>query len=189
MWTRLALPPTFLLSLPFVSLWLLGCQDLSRFETQPGEAYCGTMVSSPVFHEGLLPAAVPPVLPIRLELNIHALDSLPGVVTTGDKATGLCAASGQPLLNHAPLRAIPTLAHDQLSLLEFGDGREQNLMAWVDSTCQGTLLGVLSLMKDSTIELRLLKPKPFPAPGAAPADQPGFGLFTLARKAESNCSY
>lgn len=173
----------------YVSLSLLGCQDLKRFEARPGEAYCGTMVSSPVFHEGMLPAGVPPVLPMRLDLNIHSLDTLPGTLTTGDRATGLCSASGQPLFDKARLRALKPLAHDQLSLLEFGEGREFNQLCWVDSTCQGTLLGVLSFMKDGSLEVRLLKPKPLPSEDAPPADQPGFGLFNLARKAESNCSY
>jgi len=168
---------------------LLGCQNLSRFEVKPGEAYCGSLISSPTFHEGLLPAGVPPVLPMRLELNLNALDTEPGTVTTGDSASGLCSGDGLPLLNHSPLRAIRPLQHDQLSQLEFGDGRDMNLMLWMDSTCQGSLLGVLSLMRDSSLEMRIFKPKPQTVETAPPSAQSGFGVFTLTKKPASNCAY
>ncbi len=172
-----------------VSLWLLGCQNLSRFEIKPGEAYCGSLISSPAFHEGLLPAGVPPVLPIRIELNLQALDTEPGSVTTGDSASGLCSGAGLPLFNHAPLRAIRPLQHDQLSQLQFGQGRDMNLMLWMDSTCQGSLLGVLSLMQDSSLEMRVFKPKPQTVETAPPSDQSGFGVFVLTQKPASNCAY
>ena len=104
---------------------------------------------------------------------------MPGVITTDDAARGLCSDDGRPLIDQAPLRAIEELSHDPLSLLEFGDGREHNFFGWVDSTCQGTMVAVVSLMSDDKVEVRLLKPAPLPMPDAPPERRPGFALFPL----------
>ena len=97
---------------------------------------------------------------------------------------GLCASSGTVLFDNAPLRAIPELDHDPLSTLEFGEGRDYNFFAWVDSTCQGTMLSLVSLMRNDAIEVRLLKPAAMPPAEAQAAHRPGFALFTLSRKNE-----
>ena len=111
-----------------------------------------------------------------------------GRLSSDDAAQGLCSADGLALFNGAPLRTMPALDRDPLSSVEFGSGRDYNFFAWVDSSCQGTMLAVVSLMRNDDIELRLLKPKPLPAPGAGPADQPGFGLFYLSRP-NSGCGF
>jgi hypothetical protein len=160
----------------------LGCRDLSRFDTSGEEAYCGSLVSSPLFQEGFLPEGVPPRLRLKLTLDTDAMTSRPGELTSDDADQGLCSADGRPLLDHAPLRAIEELSHDPLSLLEFGDGREHNFLGWVDSTCQGTLLSVVSLMSDGNVEVRLLKPAALAPPDAPPEAKPGFALFPLERR-------
>lgn len=166
----------------------LGCRDLSRFDTEGNEAYCGSLVSSPAFQEGFVPAGVPPQLRLKLQLDTDTLTSRPGMLTTNDADTGLCSSEGRPLIDQAPLRAIEELSHDPLSMLEFGDGREHNFFAWVDSTCQGTLLAVTSLMNDGNVEVRLLKPAALPAGDAPPERKPGFALFPLERQ-DQGCGF
>jgi hypothetical protein len=174
--------------LPLLALSGLGCRDLSRFDTEGSAAYCGAIVSSPLFQEGFVPAGAPPRLQMSLTLDADALASRPGEMSTDDAERGLCSADGRPLIDRAPLRAIEELSHDSLSALEFGDGREHNFLAWVDSTCQGTLLAVVSLMSDGKVEVRLLKPAALPPPDAPPDRKPGFALFTLEREDEG-CGY
>ncbi len=180
--------PAFLLA----SL-LLGCNSVDRFDTQGATAYCGSLVGAP-FEEGLVPDGIRPrKLGLELKLNTAALTArgdtsvVVGKLSSDDTEWGLCAPSTGPLFAAAPLRTLPALDHDRLSLLEFGSGRDYNFFAWVDSTCQGTLLSVVSLMRNDDIEVRLFKPAPQAAEGAPPAEQTGFGLFFLQRRAEG-CS-
>ncbi len=173
--------------------WLLvfssaGCRDLSRFDTHGNEAYCGSIVSSPVFQEGFLPQGVPPRLRLKLLLDTEQLTSRPGQLTTDDADRGLCSSDGRPLLDQAPMRAIDELERDALSTLEFGDGREHNFFTWVDSTCQGTMLAVTSLMNDGGVEVRLLKPAALPPPEAGPDRKPGFALFPLKLQ-DNGCGF
>ena len=108
------------------------------------------------------------------------------IAPTTNDVTGLCEP--RPILDGSPLRAIAEVQNDPLSLLEFGDGREYNFLAWVDSTCQGTLLAVVSLMKNDDVEVRLLKPKAAPAADALSADRPGYIVFQLKRRSEG-CTF
>lgn len=160
------------------------CRSLDRFDSKPGTAYCGAMVSAGFVRGGLLPANARPSLGMRLTLDTSKLDTTPGVVSTDDFVRGLCAPL--PLFQEAPLRAIPQVANDELSLLEFGNGRELNFFAWVDSTCTETVLAVVSLMKDDSVEVRLLKPAPENT--ASPAEGPGFGIFRL-RQQRGTCGF
>jgi len=185
----------------------LGCTSLDRFDTDGNSAYCGPMVGSPAFHEGILPDGVPPALRMRMRLDIDALrertsrahgsgesgaqnETRPsqtvvvGNIATDDATYGLCAAEGTVLFDNAALRAIPELDHDPLSTLEFGDGRDYNFFAWADSTCQGTMLAVVSLMRNDGIEVRILKPATLPPSEAQAESRPGFALFTLSRRNE-----
>jgi hypothetical protein len=177
-----------------LSLVALGCSSLDRFDTHGTAAYCGALVAAPPFEEGLLPESARPSLDLALTLDTAALTergdkpAIVGHISTDDAATGLCSADGLPLFNGAPLRTMPALDRDALSALEFGSGRDYNFFAWVDSTCQGTLLAVVSLMRSDDVEVRLLKPKALPQVSAGPADQPGFGLFYLARQ-KTGCGF
>ncbi|MDQ2647877.1 MAG: hypothetical protein M3020_29035 [Myxococcota bacterium] len=199
------------LTTPFLAIALgvpcsLGCTSLDRFDTDGNAAYCGPMVGSPAFHEGVLPDGVPPALRMRMKLDIDALrertsraygsgesgsrnETRPSqTVVVGNIATdddnGLCASEGMALFDDSALRAIPELDHDPLSTLEFGDGRDYNFFAWADSTCQGTMLAVVSLMRNDDIEVRILKPATLPAADARAGSRPGFALFTLSRRDE-----
>lgn len=166
-----------------------GCRTLDRFRLGSNETYCGSMVSAPVFQEGLLPAG-PPTLRMRLDLDIDDLTGRPGPITTDDATPGhlgLCAPL--PLFDRAPLRAIPEVMHDAISTAQFGDGRDLNFFAWADSTCQGTTLNVISLMSDESVEVRVFKPAKLPPPDAGPDARPGFGLFQLKRIARKDCDF
>jgi hypothetical protein len=179
------------LTLSFVALGLLtsaGCRSLDRFETEAPSAYCGSLVGAPQFHEGFVRKGSPPSLSLRLELDMSALTTRPGTLTSDDRETGLCQAKDRPLFEQASLRAIPHLANDTLSQVDFGEGHDHDFFAWVDSTCQGTMLAVVSLLKNDAVEVRLLKPAADPPPDSPPERQPGFALFYLERR-DSGCGF
>ncbi len=167
------------------ALLLLGCRSLERFDTEPGVAFCGNVAGAPLINDGFLVDGQPPRLSARIRLDTTQLDATFGTLTTSD-TTGLCAPS--PLFDEAPLRAISQVQHDQLWLFDFGEGRDQNLMAWVDSTCLGTMVAIVSLMRDDSVELRLLKPRPAPTQATEAAERPGFALFQLQRR-KGQCGF
>ena len=174
------------LALGGLALW--GCRSLDRFDTHGNEAYCGSIVGAPLFHEGFVPENEPPALALRLTLDTGALLTRPGTLTSNDAASGLCRGDAQPLFDHASLRAIPEILHDTLSQADLGDGHEHDFFAWADSNCQGTMLAIVSLLKNGAVEVRLLKPAADPPPNAGPDRQPGFALFYLQRS-ESGCGF
>ena len=162
---------------------LFGCHNLDGFDTKPGFAYCGSIIGAPAFQAGFVPEDQPPQLALTLTLDTSKLTSEPGILRSNDAGTGLCGT--QPLFQGAPLRAIPEVDHDALSTLTFGEGHEHDFFAWVDSTCQGTMLAVVSLMKNNYVEMRLFKPERLPPPGATPAETPGFAVFQLNQTAQA----
>jgi hypothetical protein len=160
----------------------LSCGDLEGFTSKRGEAYCGTL-GLPPFQEGFVKKGEPSTLEVALVLDTNKLNTYPGLLSSNDPQ-GLCGTSDAPqvLFQNAQLRAIPALQHDVLSALTFGEGHDHDFFAWVDSTCQGTMLAVVSLMKNNYVELRLFKPAHAPPPDATPAESPGFALFHLNPK-------
>jgi hypothetical protein len=128
----------------------LGCRDLERFDTGETGAYCGTIIDGSFTRRGFAEGLV-----LRLTLDIDALATAPGTLTTGDADTGSC--SPLPEFDHAPLIVTPEVFADPLSQIEFGSTREHNFVAWVDSTCQGSALAVVSLMHTGDVEVRLLR--------------------------------
>lgn len=166
-----------------------GCRELKRFDLDEGEAYCGSIVSTPVFHEGFIPSDSPPVLRLKFFLDVNNLTSRPGRLTSDDVERGLCVEDGEPLFDDTPLRAIEPVLHDPISELSFGEGHEHSLFAYVDSTCQGTMLALVSLMRSGDIELRLFKPMRLATDDAPPGEQAGYALFHLKRKDESSCGF
>lgn len=179
------------LTLSLVALGFLasaGCRSLDRFETEPPAAYCGSLVGAPQFHDGFVPTGSPPSLSLRLDLDMSSLTTRPGALTSDDRETGLCRHNDRPLFEQASLRAIPEMSNDALSQADFGEGHDHDFFAWVDSTCQGTMLAVISLLKNDEVEVRLLKPAPDPRPRAKPEEQPGFALFHLKRW-EAGCGF
>ncbi|EYF00167.1 hypothetical protein [Chondromyces apiculatus] len=161
-----------------------GCDDLDRFSTEPGEAYCGAVTLGGSFRTGISPR-----VQMRLEIDAGAIDGPepPGTLTTYEAATEDQAE--RRLLAGAALRPIAPLAHDALSRLEFGEGRERNAIFAVSPAdpAEEALLSVVSFQSDGAIEVRLLRP------GALVAEdgtEPGsgrrqmFGIFRLAKRKE-----
>jgi hypothetical protein len=175
---RAAPPVALLASVAFGA----GCDDTSRFSTADGEAYCGAITLGSAFRTGLSPR-----VQMRLELNAAALDGPDpaGTVSTFEAADG--ASPERRLLDGAALRQIAPLAHDPLSRLELGDGRERNAVYAVSASEPGaeSLLAVLSLRTDDSVEVRLLRAgaEPLPSGEAPPAGQRQiFGVFRLTRR-------
>ena len=154
----------------------LSCHDLDDFNTKSGDAYCGS-VGLTVLQDGFVGRNAMPDLELSLTLNTGKLSSEPGFLRSSDASNGFCAP--RPLFQDSPLRAIPEVDHDVLSALSFGEGHEHDFFVWVDSTCQGTMLGVVSLMKNRQVELRLFKPARLPDPDAPPEARPGFAVFHM----------
>lgn len=174
----------------FVGLALAfgGCRSLDRFDTPGESAYCGKIVGAELFQDAFIPDNMPPSLKLHLELDTAKLATRPGTLTSDDEKTGLCSGQGDPLFRDAPLRAIEEIFHDDLSQAEFGEGHQHDFFAWVDSTCQGTMVAVVSMLTNGSVEVRLLKPAAA-ATEDAPADQrAGFAKFYL-RKNEKGCGF
>jgi hypothetical protein len=176
------------LSLVVLLVALGGCRSLERFDTSGEAAYCGSIVGAQLFQDGFIPDNTPPSLSLHLELDIDRLATRPGTLTSNDGETGLCSKSGDPLFRNAPLRAIEEIFHDDLSQAEFGEGHQHDFFAWVDSTCMGTMVAVVSLLTNGAVEVRLLKPAADPPEDASAAERPGFAKFYL-RKNEKGCSF
>jgi hypothetical protein len=170
----------------------LGCQDLDRFDTAEGEVYCGALVDSEFAHEGFVPNTPPveqledPEGQIWMEMTFDStrLSTSPGKISTTDAEHGICAPL--PLFDDVSIRMMSEAFHDPISQLEFGSGRDYNALTWLDTTCAGTVVGVLSLMKDDRVEVRLLKPRSAPDAATEAVDRPGFALFVL-RKRRTEC--
>ena len=170
------------------ALSVVGCHDLEDFTSKPDEVYCGTIIGIPRdFQGGFLEQGQPPDLELALRLDTGKITSEPGTLRSNDATSGLCAP--QALFQDAPLRAIPEVDHDVLSTLSFGEGHKHDFFAWVDSTCQGTMLSVVSLMKNQQVELRLFKPAPRAASDAPAAEKPGFAVFPLTARKKEQCGF
>jgi len=165
-----------------------GCRSLDRFDTTPPAAYCGGIVGGSQLESGFIQTGAPPSLELALTLDTSSLTTRPGSLTSNDAASGFCSPS--PLFDTAPLRAIPEILHDALSQIDLGPGHEHTFFAWVDSTCQGTMLAVVSLLTNGDVEVRLLKPGPdLPDDGKSdPSKAAGFALFYLQRHA-TGCGF
>lgn len=160
-----------------VALGLLGCNDLSRFDNSDGSAYCGNIVSASFVRKGFDHRPR-----LELQLNMSSLDKNPGRITTDDARDGLCRP--QATFDASTLRISTQLQSDPLSQLQFGDERETNLLTWVDSTCDGTYLAVVSLLRNDDVEVRLMRSQ------RSPDDEEvgPFGVFHLKRH-RTTCAF
>ena len=130
---------------------------------------------------------------MRLKLDAEALDGQlsPGSIATYEAGEG--DVPDRRLLNNAELRPLPPIAHDPISRLEFGDGRERNAIFAVSPAdpAAESILAVVSLKADDTVEVRLLRPgAPDTPDGARPEEgrRPIFGIFALSR-APGECGF
>ncbi len=162
------------------------CRSIDRFDAEKPAAYCGGVVGAQVFQTGFIPTGSPPSLELRLQLDTSSLTDRPGSLTANDAGTGVCQQA--PLFDEAPLRAIPEVLHDALSQMNFGQGHEHDFFAWVDSTCRGTMLAVVSLLTNGAVEVRLLKPAADQSPEIDQSERAGFALFYLQRS-QTGCGF
>lgn len=167
----------------FALLGLAACSSLDGYSTGGDAAYCGELVAASFVSSGLLPDGFTGSTPAELEIDVGALSTVPGQLWTRDEETGLCAP--EPLFDGARLRAVEPVLHDAIATLDFGEGRDHNFFVWVDSTCLGSMLGVVSLMRNKRVELRLFKPAPVSSQATA-AERPGFGVLVFERR-EQGC--
>jgi hypothetical protein len=164
---------------------LFGCESLKRFDTKGPGAYCGTIVNGQFVRTTLSEGGFDRNMGLRLEVNTDALTTTPGNLTSNDAAKGPCAP--EPTFDTAHLEVSQELVRDPLSTMTFEDGQVVNVLAWVQSTCRGRMLAVVSLYKNDRAQVRLLKPAETPTPdGAEPQD--GFAVFLLERR-EDGCGF
>jgi hypothetical protein len=179
-----ALPLVVLtLALGGLALATGACDPVSDFGTGEGEAYCGAITLENTYRAGLSPR-----VQLRLRLDADKIEggSSPGTISSYD--AGLDEADRR-LLDRAALRPIPPLDHDPLSQLEFGDGRERNLIYAVSPSnpAAESLLAIVSLRNDEAVEVRLLRAGS-DAAADDPARRPLFGLFVLNRRS-NDCGF
>lgn len=165
-----------------IGLLACGCNELDGFTTPPGEAYCGGITLGSAFRTGFSPR-----VQMRLTFDAAALDTLtsPGKLTTFDPGE-----AHPHLLQDAALRPIEPLAHDALSALQFGDGRDRNALFAVTPVLRDeeSLLAFVSLRSDDAVEVRLVRAGLPASESPDPGRQPLFGLFTLGRR-EGDCGF
>jgi hypothetical protein len=156
---------------------LASCKTIDTFDTGPSDAYCGRITGAPFVREDF-----DRQLQLQLRLRIATLNSVPGNLTTDDSDIGPCAPKA--LFSDAILRAPKKLESDHLSAFSFDEGSLTNFLAWVDSTCDGTYLAVVSLMQDNSVEVRLLRG----ALDSGGQETGPFGVFNLQR-ASGGCGF
>jgi hypothetical protein len=157
----------------FASVFAVGCKDVSRFSTAPGESYCGQIVAASFVRRGFGDE-----VHMRMTLDADHLADAPGALSTADQ-----------LFTNTPMRPVPELFHDPLSTLNFGEGRDKNLLFAIDPTdaAKGpTITVVVSLMRSGDAEVRLLRGAPA-AVGATPGADPLFGVFAPMTRQAGQC--
>lgn len=156
---------------------LFGCNHLERFDNRDGSAFCGNVIAAEFVRQGFdnLPR-------LQLRLDMTSLDRLPGRLVSDDAKDGPCKPKA--LFENAQLRVSTKLQADPLSQLTFGDQSEMNLLTWVDSTCDGTYLAVVSLMRNDDVEVRLMRSQA----GPKHDEQGPFGLFKLTHH-DTDCGF
>ena len=164
-----------------VLVGMAGCKDIDRFSTDPGESYCGKIVSASIVRRGFSSSIC-----MRMTFDARHVNDHPGTLWTDD---GMFAATA--------LRPIPQLSHDPLLTLTFGEGREKNFLFAADpaeSERGPTVTAVISLMHSGDAEVRLLRGaaregEPPLAPDAGPGidGPPLFGVFSPLRRQKGAC--
>jgi len=168
-------------------LCLAGCRDISRFDTEGKSAYCGKLLAPDFATAGLAADSdAASALAVGLTLDMSQIATRPGFVFSNDADSGLCTPHA--LFEEAPLRTVTEALSDKISTMQMGENHEQDLVTWLDSTCLGSMVAFVSLLRDGNVELRLLKPASEPTPEASAAERPGFGVFSLKRH-DDGCGF
>jgi hypothetical protein len=167
-----------------------GCKGVGRFDTGPKGAYCGELTNGSTT-DALIPdsGGEQAKLKLSLTLDIHQLGSgstVLGILSSSDDANGLC--EGQRLFDKARVRTIQPTMRDVISGIQITQDHEQDVFTWVDSTCQGTFVAIISLMFDGKVEVRLFKPMRDGDAGVPANQRAGFGVFSLTRN-DDGCGY
>jgi hypothetical protein len=164
----------------------IGCKDISSFTTAAGESYCGAVAVDADFVRLGLAAG----MKMRLTFDADHLSDAPGALSTQDPA------AVDQLFTDVPLRPIPQLFHDALSTLQFGEGRDKNLIYMVEPNVvsQGpSVTAVVSLMHSGEVEVRLMRGAPAIGQGGdAPRPEDGtplFGVFGPLHREAGQCSF
>lgn len=181
----------------FVFLSGVGCRSLDRFNTHPGEAYCGSLIGRDHISTGFEDArwsGVDGASTLALTLDASELfkaGGVPAVVTSDDAAFGPCAPD-KSLFEQAGLRTIDRALGDRLSSMRLGEDHEEDVVTFVDSSCSGSMVAILSLVQNGDVELRLLRPAAESQDSSEPPSDasgtPRFGLFVL-KKTKEGCGF
>jgi hypothetical protein len=170
-----------------------GCKSVESFDTGNNSVYCLDLIGEAFAESGLIPEDAGTVASsdggqLRLAVTIDAqhLSSRPGLLWSNDADFGICRP--QPLLNGAPMRAVQGALHDVVSTVQLTPDHIQDVFFWVDSTCESTFVGILSLIDGGSVELRLFKPKPATGESGTAEQRPGFAVFARSRR-QSTCSF
>jgi hypothetical protein len=150
---------------------ICGCKSIDQFTTEPGEFYCGNIVQGPFVRSGFGPG-----VQLKLTFDADAISTSPGKLSTDDK-----------LFVDAPLEAIPQIAHDPISTLQFGEGRQRNLIFSVEPTSAHggpPALVFMSLLEGGGAEVRLVRAASLRATAEVVEQAPLFGVFPLNRSRE-----
>jgi len=166
-------------ALLLASLALVGCRDLSGFATH-GDSFAGGVTNT-----GVDLAGVDSSTNLCLTLDTDHLQDAPGSIWTSDDR-----------FHAVPMRPIPQIWSDPLSTLQFGQGREKNLVYVARASTpfgdgQGDdVFVVLSLMQSGDIEARLLRGAPVAAAdgGVASSQTTVFAVFDTKRQS-GPCSF
>lgn len=149
-------------------MWLLfalaSCNDVTSYSNN-GDHWEGQIVQGAYLRSGLGADVT-----MFLTFDGAEFQGSPGAITTNDGH-----------FHQSVLRPIPQAWHDSISLMDFGEGRVKSMMYAVapSGPNEADVLAVVSLMKDSTIEVRLIRGAPG---GMTSGDSPLFGVFMLGRK-------
>jgi hypothetical protein len=166
------------------------CKGVERFDTGPDSAYCLELVGGAFAESGLMPPDAGasseseiPQLRLGLTIDSQRLSSRPGVLWSNDAGFGLCQPL--PLFDKVPIRTIQPALHDAVSSVQLTPDHIQDVFAWVDSTCQGTMVSIVSLIDGGSVEVRLFKPRPASDEGGPSQTRPGFAVFSRSQRLPS----
>lgn len=179
----------------------LSCHGVDRFDTRNGEVYCGKLVGQRVISLGFEePGWSGSANEDTLELaklrtgELFKGNGIAAEVSSNDAAFGPCASEQKPLFERAKLRTIGQTLGDRLSAMQLGEDHDEDFVTFIDSTCSGSMVAILSLIQDGKVELRLLRPAKAAnldalQPTALNPDQvERFGLFQFT-KSKEGCEF